>query len=107
MVRVGGCAGRSGSTVSGALARMTEALSVVVSLHMSASSLCDEGIARVPGAKNATKAAGKGRPAAWVAADVVRIEDGRLAEHWDVVEDEATRQASVSGLPMFGAAFPE
>ena len=26
---------------------------------------------------------GTGRAAAWVAADIVRIEDGRLAEHWD------------------------
>lgn len=28
-------------------------------------------------------------PAAWIAADVVRIEDGKLAEHWDVIQDEA------------------
>jgi predicted SnoaL-like aldol condensation-catalyzing enzyme len=47
-----------------------------------------------------------GQPANWIVLDIVRIEDGRLAEHWDVVEDEATREASVSGLPMFGAAFP-
>ena len=50
---------------------------------------------------------GNGRPAAWVAADIVRIEDGRLAEHWDVLQDEATRAQSVSGLPMFGDRFPE
>jgi predicted SnoaL-like aldol condensation-catalyzing enzyme len=50
---------------------------------------------------------GFGQPANWIVLDIVRIEDGRLAEHWDVVEDEATREASVSGLPMFGAAFPE
>jgi predicted SnoaL-like aldol condensation-catalyzing enzyme len=31
-----------------------------------------------------------GRPAAWIAADVVRFEDGKLAEHWDVLQDEAT-----------------
>jgi predicted SnoaL-like aldol condensation-catalyzing enzyme len=49
---------------------------------------------------------GSGRPAAWVAADVVRIEDGVLAEHWDVLQDEATRAESKSGLPMFGARFP-
>jgi predicted SnoaL-like aldol condensation-catalyzing enzyme len=47
-----------------------------------------------------------GGPAAWIAADVVRLEDGRLAEHWDVIEDEVKREASVSGLPMFGSAFP-
>jgi predicted SnoaL-like aldol condensation-catalyzing enzyme len=49
---------------------------------------------------------GIGQAANWIVADIVRIEDGRLAEHWDVVEDEATRDASVSGLPMFGAVFP-
>jgi predicted SnoaL-like aldol condensation-catalyzing enzyme len=49
---------------------------------------------------------GSGRPAAWVAADVVRIEDGRLAEHWDVLQDEATEAESKSGRPMFGNRFP-
>jgi predicted SnoaL-like aldol condensation-catalyzing enzyme len=48
---------------------------------------------------------GNGRPAAWIAADVVRIEDGKLAEHWDVLQDEATKAESVSGLPMFGDRF--
>ena len=47
-----------------------------------------------------------GRPAAWIAADIVRIEDGKLAEHWDVLQDEATQAESVSGLPMFGERFP-
>ncbi|MGW4993611.1 nuclear transport factor 2 family protein [Streptomyces mirabilis] len=41
-----------------------------------------------------------------VVADVVRVENGRLAEHWDVWEDEATRAESASGLPMFGDRFP-
>jgi predicted SnoaL-like aldol condensation-catalyzing enzyme len=36
----------------------------------------------------------------------VRLENGLLAEHWDVIQDEATREESISGLPMFGAAFP-
>jgi predicted SnoaL-like aldol condensation-catalyzing enzyme len=49
---------------------------------------------------------GIGRPAAWIAADIVRIEDGKLAEHWDVLQDEATQAQSVSGLPMFGDRFP-
>jgi len=48
---------------------------------------------------------GTGRPVAWVAADIVRIEDGRLAEHWDVLQDEATQAESKSGLPMFGHRF--
>ena len=42
----------------------------------------------------------------WIVADVVRIENGVLAEHWDVIEDEARREQSKSGLPMFGADFP-
>jgi predicted SnoaL-like aldol condensation-catalyzing enzyme len=48
---------------------------------------------------------GTGRPAAWIAADIVRIENGRLAEHWDVLQDEATKAESKSGLPMFGVTF--
>jgi predicted SnoaL-like aldol condensation-catalyzing enzyme len=48
---------------------------------------------------------GTGRPVAWIAADVVRIENGRLAEHWDVLQDEATKAESKSGLPMFGDHF--
>ena len=49
---------------------------------------------------------GNGRSAAWIAADIVRFEDGKLAEHWDVIQDEATQTQSVSGLPMFGDRFP-
>jgi predicted SnoaL-like aldol condensation-catalyzing enzyme len=49
---------------------------------------------------------GTGSPVASVAADVVRIEDGRLAEHWDVLQDEATEAESKSGRPMFGDRFP-
>jgi predicted SnoaL-like aldol condensation-catalyzing enzyme len=49
---------------------------------------------------------GTGRPFAWIAADIVRIENGRLAEHWDVLQDEATKAESNSGLPMFGDHFP-
>ena len=49
---------------------------------------------------------GLGLPANWIVVDIVRLENGLLAEHWDVIEDEATRETSVSGLPMFGPAFP-
>lgn len=49
---------------------------------------------------------GSGRPAAWIAADVVRFADGKLAEHWDVLQDEVTQAQSISGLPMFGDSFP-
>jgi predicted SnoaL-like aldol condensation-catalyzing enzyme len=47
-----------------------------------------------------------GQPANWIAADIVRIEDGLLAEHWDVIQDEASREESKSGLPMFKDEFP-
>jgi predicted SnoaL-like aldol condensation-catalyzing enzyme len=50
---------------------------------------------------------GMGRPRNWIAADVVRVADGVLAEHWDVLQDEATKAESRSGLPMFGTTFPE
>jgi len=49
---------------------------------------------------------GHGRPFAWIAADIIRFENGKLAEHWDVLQDEATAANSVSGLPMFGEHFP-
>jgi predicted SnoaL-like aldol condensation-catalyzing enzyme len=49
---------------------------------------------------------GFGQPAAWIVADIVRMEDGVLAEHWDVIQDEATRAQSRSGRPMFGDRFP-
>jgi hypothetical protein len=41
----------------------------------------------------------------WIAADIVRLKDGVLVEHWDVIQDEATREQSKSGLPMFGSTF--
>ena len=43
----------------------------------------------------------------WIVVDIVRIENGVLAQHWDVIEDEATRASSKSGLPMFGDRFGE
>ena len=49
---------------------------------------------------------GIGLPANWIVVDIVRIENGLLAEHWDVIQDEATREKSASGLPMFGDTFP-
>ena len=48
---------------------------------------------------------GTGREKSWIAADIVRFEDGLLKEHWDVLQDEASRAESVSGLPMFGSTF--
>jgi predicted SnoaL-like aldol condensation-catalyzing enzyme len=49
---------------------------------------------------------GFGQPVNWIAADIIRMENGILAEHWDVIQDEATREQSKSGLPMFGQNFP-
>jgi len=49
---------------------------------------------------------GFGAPANWIVVDIVRIENGQLAEHWDVIQDEATRDGSKSGLPLFGDSFP-
>jgi len=49
---------------------------------------------------------GFGAPVSWIVADIVRIENGQLTEHWDVIQDEATRDRSKSGLPMFGDSFP-
>ncbi|HEY3963413.1 MAG TPA: nuclear transport factor 2 family protein [Planctomycetaceae bacterium] len=48
---------------------------------------------------------GFGLPVNWVVVDIVRIEDGILAEHWDVIQDEATKEQSKSGRPMFGKTF--
>ena len=49
---------------------------------------------------------GFGQPVNWIAADIVRIKDGILVEHWDVIQDEATQEQSKSGNPMFGDSFP-
>ena len=50
---------------------------------------------------------GIGQLVNWIVVDILRIENGLLAEHWDVIQDEATREASKSGLPMFEDKFPD
>src|ERR1700719_436659 len=50
---------------------------------------------------------GLGAPVNWIAADILRIEDGVFVEHWDVIQDEATPEQSKSGRPVFGDSFPE
>ena len=45
---------------------------------------------------------GNSNARAWIAADILRIEDGILVEHWDVIQDEASRESSKSGFPLFG-----
>ena len=49
---------------------------------------------------------GRGSPAHWIAADIARIENGVLQQHWDVLQAEATREQSKSKAPMFGTSFP-
>jgi predicted SnoaL-like aldol condensation-catalyzing enzyme len=49
---------------------------------------------------------GGGRPTI-IVVDMIRVADGRIAEHWDVIQTEATRIESKSGLPMFGDRFPD
>ena len=48
---------------------------------------------------------GHGLPSNWIVADIVRMKDGILVEHWDVIQDAATREQSKSGQPMFGDKF--
>jgi predicted SnoaL-like aldol condensation-catalyzing enzyme len=48
-----------------------------------------------------------GLPVNWIAADIVRLQDGILVEHWDVIQDEATELQSKSKKPMFGDSFPQ
>jgi len=50
---------------------------------------------------------GFGAPVNWIAADILRIKDGILVEHWDVIQDEATEEQSKSKAPMFGTSFPK
>lgn len=49
---------------------------------------------------------GGGLPVNWIVADILRIENGKLVEHWDVIQDEATKGQSKSKAPMFGSSFP-
>ena len=48
---------------------------------------------------------GFGAPVNWIAADIIRIKDGLLVEHWDVIQDEVTEEQSKSKAPMFGTSF--
>jgi len=45
------------------------------------------------------------QPTNWIAADILRVKGGIFLEHWDVIQDEATKAESKSGLPMFGDKF--
>jgi predicted SnoaL-like aldol condensation-catalyzing enzyme len=45
-------------------------------------------------------------PVNWIAADILRVKQGLLLEHWDVIQDETTEEQSRSKAPMFGDSFP-
>jgi predicted SnoaL-like aldol condensation-catalyzing enzyme len=49
---------------------------------------------------------GFGQPVNWIAADIIRIHNGILVEHWDVIQDEVMEEQSISKRPMFGTTFP-
>src|SRR4030088_1045070 len=49
---------------------------------------------------------GFGAPVKCIAADIVPIQNGILVEHWDVIQDEATEEQSISKQPMFGTSSP-
>ena len=40
---------------------------------------------------------GIGLPVNCFVVDIVRLEDGKLKEHWDIIEDEASKASSKSG----------
>jgi predicted SnoaL-like aldol condensation-catalyzing enzyme len=42
----------------------------------------------------------------WIAADIVRIQNGILVKHWDVIQDEATEEQAISKRSMFGKTLP-
>jgi deazaflavin-dependent oxidoreductase (nitroreductase family) len=48
---------------------------------------------------------GRGDAPNLIAADILRVHEGMLVEHWDVLQEEATCAGSRSGLPMFGETF--
>ena len=39
----------------------------------------------------------------YIAVDIFRVENGKLAEHWDVLQEEVPAEKSANGNPMFPA----
>jgi predicted SnoaL-like aldol condensation-catalyzing enzyme len=40
-------------------------------------------------------------PKPMIAVDIFRVKNGKLAEHWDVLQEEVPASATASGNPMF------
>ncbi len=49
---------------------------------------------------------GNARPAAWIAADVVRMEDGKLAEHWMCFRTKRRKPSPSAGCRCSAIIFP-
>ncbi|MFW2270600.1 nuclear transport factor 2 family protein [Burkholderia orbicola] len=43
-------------------------------------------------------------PKPMVGVDIFRVKNGKVMEHWDVLQEEVPASASVNGNPMFSAA---
>jgi predicted SnoaL-like aldol condensation-catalyzing enzyme len=43
-------------------------------------------------------------PKPMIGVDIFRVADGKVAEHWDVLQEEVPAAATASGNPMFGSA---
>jgi predicted SnoaL-like aldol condensation-catalyzing enzyme len=50
---------------------------------------------------------GTGRPGSWIAADVVRVADGVLAEHCDVLQIKRPKRSREAVCRCSGPRFPE
>ena len=48
---------------------------------------------------------GDNLPRPMIVVNILRLENERLVEHWDVIQDEVTAEESKSGLPMIGDRF--
>lgn len=49
---------------------------------------------------------GNGKARADIVANMLRVQDGVLVEHWDVLQPEATKQEANGRSPMWGDSFP-
>jgi predicted SnoaL-like aldol condensation-catalyzing enzyme len=43
-------------------------------------------------------------PKPLVAVDIFKVKDGKVVEHWDVMQEEVSASATASGNPMFSPA---